>query len=45
MRLFKELFTSDVGLASLAVILFIIGMGIFMWRMVVRKMNESEKQR
>jgi hypothetical protein len=39
----KELFTSDVGLLSLGVIVFIIGMGVFFIRFFQRQMNESER--
>jgi uncharacterized membrane protein len=37
------LFTSGIGLLSLFTILFIIGMGFFMVKMVRRKMNEPEE--
>ena len=37
------LFTSGIGLLSLFTILFIIGMGFFMVKMVKRKMNEPEE--
>ena len=37
----KELFTTDVGLGSLAVIVFIIGMSVFFGRMFNKKMNEK----
>jgi hypothetical protein len=37
----KELFTTDVGLGSLAVIVFVIGMSIFFGRMFNKKMNEK----
>ena len=37
----KELFTTDVGLGSLAVIVFVIGMSIFFGRMFHKKMNEK----
>lgn len=37
------LFTSGIGLLSLFTILFIIGMGFFMLKMVKRKMNEPEE--
>lgn len=37
----KELFTSDVGLASLGVIVFVIGMSIYFGRMFSKKMNEK----
>jgi hypothetical protein len=38
------LFTSGIGLLSLFTILFIIGMGFFMFRLVKRKMSEPEDQ-
>ena len=37
------LFTSGIGLLSLFTILFIIGMGFFMVKMVKRKMHEPEE--
>ena len=37
------LFTSGIGLLSLFTILFIIGMGFFMTKLVKRKMNEPEE--
>ena len=37
----KELFTTDVGLGSLAVLVFVIGMSIFFGRMINKKMNEK----
>ncbi len=37
----KELLTTDVGLGSLAVIIFIIGMSVFFARMFSKKMNEK----
>ena len=37
------LFTSGIGLLSLFTIFFIIGMGIFMVKLVKRKMNEPEE--
>ncbi len=41
MMAWKELFTTDVGLGSLAVIVFVIGMSIFFGRMFNKKMNEK----
>lgn len=35
----KELFGTDVGLLSLAAILFTLGMGLFFVRMFIHKMN------
>ena len=43
MTALKILFTTDTGLASLAVIGFLIGMGAFFWRLFVRKMREEER--
>lgn len=40
----KELFTTDVGLGSLAVIAFVIGMSIFFGRMFSKKMNEKPSE-
>jgi uncharacterized phage infection (PIP) family protein YhgE len=37
------LFTSGIGLLSLFTIIFIIGMGFFMIKLVKRKMNEPEE--
>lgn len=37
----KELLTTDYGLASLAVIVFVVGMSIFFGRMFNKKMNEK----
>lgn len=41
----KLLFTSDIGLMSLGVIAFTIGMGVFFSRWFARKVEESEAQR
>jgi hypothetical protein len=41
----KLLFTSDIGLMSLGVIVFTIGMGIFFSRWFGKKIAESEAQR
>ena len=37
----KELLTTDYGLGSLAVIVFVIGMSVFFGRMFSKKMNEK----
>ncbi|MBK9704094.1 MAG: DUF3149 domain-containing protein [Betaproteobacteria bacterium] len=37
----QELFGTDVGLLSLAVIVFMLGMGVFFVRLFVRKMNSE----
>ena len=41
----KLLFTSDIGLMSLGVILFTLGMGVFFSRWFAKKIEESEAQR
>jgi len=38
----KELFTTDIGLLSLFVILFIVGMGLWMSRYFAARMREDE---
>jgi len=38
----KELFTTDIGLLSLFVILFIIGMGFWLSRFFAARMREDE---
>lgn len=43
MQALKELFTSDVGLLSLAVIVVVIGMGIYFVRFFQKQMQESER--
>lgn len=42
MTVFKDLFSSDAGLASLAVIAFMLGMGGFFVRYFLRHMREDE---
>lgn len=37
----KDLLTTDYGLGSLAVIVFVIGMSVFFGRMFNKKMNEK----
>ena len=37
----KDLLTTDYGLGSLAVIVFVIGMSVFFGRMFHKKMNEK----
>ncbi|MBK9676706.1 MAG: DUF3149 domain-containing protein [Betaproteobacteria bacterium] len=37
----QELFGTDVGLLSLAVIVFMLGIGVFFVRLFVRKMNSE----
>ena len=38
----SELFTSEEGLLSLAVIVFMLGMGVYFVRMFITKMNNDE---
>lgn len=40
----KELFTSDAGLLSLAVIGFMLGMGAFYLRYFLKHMHEDERR-
>lgn len=40
----KELFTTDVGLGSLAVIAFVVVMAIYFGRMFNKKMNETPSE-
>jgi Protein of unknown function (DUF3149) len=42
MQLFKELFTSDVGLMSLAVLVVMLGMGGFYLRYFLKHMHDDE---
>jgi hypothetical protein len=42
MDVFRELMNSASGLMVLFVFIFMIGMGLFIWRLLVRKMRESE---
>jgi preprotein translocase subunit YajC len=42
MDLFRELMGSASGLMVLLVFIFMIGMGLFIWRLLARKMRESE---
>lgn len=44
MTAFKELFSSDAGLLSLAVIAFMLGMGGFFIRYFLRHMHEDGKR-
>ena len=41
MSAFKDLFSSDVGLLSAAVILFMLGMGVFFVRYFVKHVRED----
>ncbi|MDO9093898.1 MAG: DUF3149 domain-containing protein [Rubrivivax sp.] len=40
----KDLFTSDVGLLSLAVLVFMLGMGVFFMRYFIQHMREDTKR-
>jgi hypothetical protein len=42
MQALKDLFTSDVGLMSLAGLAFMLGMGVFYIRYFLRHMKEDE---
>ena len=42
MKLLTDLFSTDYGLMSLAVIVITLLMGVFILRMFVRKMNNNE---
>mgnify|MGYP000907428422 CR=1 FL=1 len=41
MHALKDLFTSDVGIMSLAVIVFMLGMGVFFLRYFLRHMRDD----
>lgn len=43
-QLFKELLGSDVGLMSLAGLVFMLGMGVFYIRYFLRHMREDESR-
>jgi hypothetical protein len=45
MAVFKDIFSSDSGLLSLAVITFMLGMGVFFVRYFVRHMHEDEARK
>lgn len=40
MELFKELLSSGAGIGILLIFVFMIGMGIYIWRMIAQKMRE-----
>ncbi len=44
MKLFSDLFSTDYGLMSLAVIAIVIFMAIWFWMFFNRKMNESSAE-
>ena len=44
MRVLTELFSTDVGLMSIAGIVFMLGMGVFFYRFFNRKMDEAEAE-
>lgn len=43
MKAIVDLFSTDYGLLSLAVIVFMLGMVVWFYRFFIRKMTESEK--
>lgn len=45
MTVFKDIFASNAGLLSLAVIAFMLGMGAFFVRYFVRHMHEDEARK
>jgi uncharacterized membrane-anchored protein len=45
MTVFKDIFASDAGLLSLAVIAFMLGMGAFFVRYFVRHMRDDEARK
>lgn len=40
MALFKELMSSAAGAGILLIFVFMIGMGLYLWRMIAKKMRE-----
>ena len=44
MKLFADLFSTDYGMMSAAVIAFTIGMGVFFYRFFTKKMDEDAKK-
>lgn len=44
MHALKDLFTSDVGLLSVAVIAFMLGMGVFFVRFFLKNMEEDARR-
>ena len=44
MKLIVDLFSTDYGLMSLGVIVFVIGMGVFFVRLFTKKMDDSGRQ-
>jgi uncharacterized membrane-anchored protein len=45
MAALRELFTTDIGLLSLFVIVFIIGMGFWLYRFFTSRMREDAARR
>ncbi|MDE1922917.1 MAG: DUF3149 domain-containing protein [Gammaproteobacteria bacterium] len=45
MRVIRELMTTSMGLASLATILFMVGMGAFIFLFVRRQMRRDDARR
>ena len=44
MQVFKDLFTSDVGIASAAGIFFMLGMGVFYVRYFLKHIREDSQR-
>ena len=44
MKLFADLFSTDYGMMSAAVIAFTIGMAVYFYRFYTTKMEEDEKK-
>ena len=44
MKLFSDLFSTDYGLMSIAVIAFMLGMGVYFYRFFTTKMHEDAKK-
>lgn len=43
MELLKELMSGGAGIGILLIFAFMIGMGFYIWRMIARKIRESDK--
>ncbi len=44
MKAMMDLFSTDYGLFSLGVIVFMLGMAVWFYRFFARKMDESQRQ-
>lgn len=44
MKMLIDLFSTDYGLMSLAVIVFMLGMSVFFWRMFMGLMDKSDNK-